>query len=147
MSRFESYLGKYWHKNAIMDRYREYAGVPYTPPDKNWLRDGHIEDPAKSDEWNRQFVEQNHAEWVKARNSLQRKRDKTWKEVQEMVRFYIWDELERKLSDGDIDRLFEKWRERYMGDGFKYFLSMVDAEIEEIKAMDWFQDKPDYEYV
>lgn len=147
MNRFESYLGKNWHKQAIVARYCEYTCIPYTPSDKKWLQDGYIEDPSKSEEWNRQFVEKNHEEWVKARKSLQRKRDKTWKEIQEMVRFCIWDELARKLSEGDIDRLFEKWREHYMDDGFKYFLSMVDVEIAEIKEMDWFKDKPDYNYI
>ena len=147
MSRFEKYLGNNWTRDGIVDKYQEYMRIPYTPQNMTWLFEGHIEDKTKSEEWNKQFVENNHKAWIKERKALKRKRDRMWSEIQEMVRFYIWEELDRKLTEGDIDRYFEKFHDRFLCEGFSYFLDSVDNEIEEIKEMDWFKDKPDYNYV
>ena len=146
MSRFEKYLGKNWTRDSIVDKYQEYMRIPYTPQNMTWLFEGHIEDATKSAEWNKQFVEGNHKAWVKERKALKKKREKMWEEIQEMIRFYIWIELDRKLTDGDVDRLFTRYSDK-SHDGFTYFLQMVDEEIELIKEMDWFKDKPDYNYV
>ena len=48
--------------------------------------------------------------------------------------------------DEHIDRLYARYNER-SHDGFTYFLSFVDEEIAAIREMDWFKDKPDYNYV
>ena len=146
MSRFEKYLGNNWTRDGIVDKYQEYMRIPYTPQNMTWLFEGHIEDKTKSKEWNEQFVEDNHKAWAKERRALKRKREKMWAEIQEVIRFYIWEELDRKLTEGDIDRLYARYNER-SHDGFTYFLSFVDEEIAAIKEMDWFKDKPDYNYV
>lgn len=147
MSRFESYLGNNWCAEAIVLKYQEYIRIPYVPKDMVWLQDGHIEDSTKSAEWNREFVEKNHKKWVKERNALTKKRKTMWAEIQEMIRFDMWDTLDRKLTDGDIDRLFEKYFDKYESDSFDYMLSMISNELNDIRSMDWFKDKPDYNYV
>ena len=143
MSRFINYLNNNWDRDSLVLQYEKYMTIPYTPQNIVWLFDGHIEDSSKSKEWNRQFVEDNHKAWIKERKTLKKRRENMWKECQEMIRFYIWDSLDQKLSDNDVDRLFIQYSDRFLSDGFRSFISLIDAEIAEIKEMDWFKDIPD----
>lgn len=146
MSRFESYLGNNWDWETAVAKYAEYDAAPYRP-DLPWVKEGHIEDENKSVAWNKEFVRENHNAYKRARRLLERKRADLLNEAKEMLKFAMWDELGRKLTDGDIDRYYERFYDRYHSDGYGYMCSMIAMEVEEIKEMDWFKDKPDYNYV
>lgn len=146
MSRFEQYLGKNWGWETAAAKFAEYDATPYRP-DLPWLKDGHIEDETKSVIWNKEFVQKSQEAYKKARRLLEKKRTALLSEAKEMLKFAMWDELDRKLTDGDIDRYYMRFYDRYHSDGFGYMCSMIESEVEEIKEMDWFKDKPDYNCV
>lgn len=146
MSRFEQYLGKNWSWDSAIAKFAEYDAAPYRPQ-LPWLKEGHIEDETKSVAWNKEFVTKSRNAYMVARRTLERKRAALLNEAKEILKFVMWDELERKLSDGDIDRYYLRFYERYHSDGHGYMCAMIASELEEIKDMDWFKDKPDYNYV
>ena len=146
MSKFESVANTNIDWDDIQRKYKEYLSVPYVP-DLPWVNNGHIEDPSQSKAWNEEFVHKKQTAYKKARTALKKKRANLLNECAEMIKSLIWRELDSKLSDADIERYYERWYERYHDDGFDYMCSMMQAEIAEIKEMDWFKDRPDYNYV
>lgn len=146
MSRFEQYLGRNWSWENAVAKYAEHDAVPYSPH-LPWVKDGHVEVESKSVAWNKEFVQQCQIDYKKARKKLEKKRAALLNEATEILKFVMWDELDRKLTDDDIDRYYMRFYDRYRDDGFEYMCSMIELEIDEIKTMDWFKDKPDYNYV
>jgi hypothetical protein len=120
------------------ERYRQYVAFSCKPLTQR-LRADHIEDEDKSVKWNRQFVEdtnKKHDDEVKA---LNRKKNSILAEAHNMVKYLICDELDWKLTDDDIDRLFNLWYDRYHDDGFPYMCHQIEYECDTIRRMDWFQ--------
>lgn len=119
-------------------RFRIYYDFQCRPTTKK-LRPDHIEDENKSVKWNRQFVEdtnQKHDNEVKA---LNRKKNALRKEADDFVKYLICYELDWKLTDDDIDRLYSRWYNRWHDEGIHYMLSSIESECDDIRQMDWWK--------
>ena len=128
--------GACWEKARLKyDAYTNFSCKPITKK----LRPDHVEDEDKSVKWNRQFVEDNNKKHAEEVAELNRKKNALLIEARDMVKYMICDELDWKLTDDDVDRLFNRWYEHYHSDGFRYMCQMIEAECDEIREMDWFK--------
>jgi hypothetical protein len=103
------------------------------------LRPDHIEDEDRSVKWNRQFVEDQNKKHDDEVKSLNRKKNALREEANDMVKFMICEELDWKLTDADVDRLFDRWYSKYHDDGYRYMCHEIENECDDIRKMDWFK--------
>lgn len=128
--------GACWEKARL--KYDAYVNLSCKPTTKK-LRPDHVEDEDKSVKWNRQFVEANNNKHANEVKELNRKKNALLVEAQNMVKCMICEELDWKLTDDDIDRLFNRWYDRYHSDGFRYMCNMIESECDAIREMDWWK--------
>lgn len=137
------YYAKYASKNITWDspveKYKEYDTIPYRPEGSK-LPETHVENMDKSVRWNQQFIKDHNDAWDKARKALDRKRSTIIAEAHGMIKYLMGEELDWKLSDGDLERYFSHWYERYHSDGFAYMCDMIQSNLSDIMDMDWFKN-------
>lgn len=126
-----------WEKARL--KYDTYANFSCKPKTKK-LRPDHIEDEDKSVKWNRQFVEDNNQKHAAETAELNRKKNALLVEAHNMVKYLICDELDWKLTDDDVDRLFAHWNNMYRDDGFAYMCHHIECECDDIRKMDWWKN-------
>lgn len=119
-------------------RFRAYYDFKCVPTIKK-LRPDHIEDEDKSVKWNRQFVEDNHKQHENEVKKLNRRKNELREEAANFVKYLICYELDWKLTDADIDRLYSQWYDRWHDDGVAYMLKCIESECDDIRYMDWWK--------
>jgi hypothetical protein len=137
-SRFAKYanLNPDWEEAAR--RFRIYYDFKCTPTTKK-LRPDHIEDEDKSVKWNRQFVEENHKKHDNEVKALNRKKNSLRTEADDFVKYLICYELDWKLSDNDVDRLYSRWYDHWHDEGIMTMLRCIESECDDIREMDWWK--------
>ena len=138
----ESRFAKYANLNPDWEeaerRFRIYYDFRCTPTIKK-LRPDHIEDEDKSVKWNRQFVEENHKKHDNEVKALNRKKNSLRTEADDFVKYLICYELDWKLSDNDIDRLYSRWYDHWHDEGIQTMLRCIESECDDIREMDWWK--------
>ena len=119
-------------------RFNLYYDFKCTPITKK-LRPDHIEDEDKSVKWNRQFVEDNHKKHDDEVKALNRKKNALRTEADDFVKYLICYELDWKLTDADVERLYMKWYDHWHDDGLRYMLSCIESACDDIREMDWWK--------
>lgn len=135
-SRYEGFKGICW--DDAENKYQEYMLFSCKPTNKR-LPATHIEDEDKSVKWNREFLEAHNKKCDNEVKNLNRKKKALIVEAEKMVKHLICEELEWKLSDDDIDRLFGEWYDRFHSDGFAYMCSRIQDCCADICEMDWWK--------
>ena len=138
-SRFAKYANLAPDWDEAVRRFNIYYDFKCTPTIKK-LRPDHIEDEDKSVKWNRQFVEDNHKKHDNEVKALNRKKNALREDAINFTKYLICFELDWKLTDDDIDRLFSHWYDHYRDDGVRSMLYSIESECDEIMSMDWWKN-------
>lgn len=139
MSKYEKYKNQGISWEDAIAKYAEYSTIPYRPEGSK-LPPTHIEDMDQSVRWNMQFVEDHNKKWDRAKKNLDNKRREIINQAQDMVKYLMCEELEWKLTDDDIHRLFSRWYDRHHSYGFDYLCNQIQCELSELTEMDWFKE-------
>jgi hypothetical protein len=125
-----------WYKAVA--KYDEYVNFSCRPATRK-LRPDHVEDEDRSVKWNRQFIEENNKKHDNEVKSLNCKKNALLEDANNMVKYMIHEELDWKLTDADVERMFESWYSHYHEDGFHYMCHEIENHCDDIRKMDWWQ--------
>lgn len=91
--------------NELFAEYKYACGIPTKPDWIKKLPSNHIEDENKSVKWNREFVERNNNDFLKAVADTQRKRSLAMNEAENKIVKYI--QKESKTSEKGAKAIFD----------------------------------------
>lgn len=137
-SRFTKFKNQNPDWGEARRRFNIYYDFQCRPMTKK-LRPDHIEDEDKSVKWNRQFVEDTNKKHDNEAKALNRKKNSLREDAANFVKYLICYELDWKLSDNDVDRLYSRWYDRWHDEGIAYMLDCIESECDEIREMDWWK--------
>lgn len=112
--------------DELFKDYEVVCNMPTKPIGIKKLPANHIEDENQSVKWNREFVEKNNNDYLKAVSETQRNRSKAMNEVEKEIR--KWIKKAANVSEHGAKVIFAKAYE----EGHSYGLYAVEEWIEEL---------------